>query len=209
MNGLQRRQLFASLLALLAWAALGLQFGLMLQGVTAGQMLLPAVGKFFFYFTILTNIQAAIVLTRLGLLRIDNTAGFEMATAVYIAMVGLGYSLLLRHLFHWTGWMRLADELLHDAMPMFFVLWWVFLARKAPLPWRFLPRFLVWPLIYLALALLVGAITNWYPYPFVNAQVLGYAKVLTLAAGLLVITAGLSAAAVGFARWRSQSINAL
>jgi hypothetical protein len=205
MDRLRRRQFSASLLALLAWTALGLQFGLMLRGVVAGQALLPAIGKFFFYFTILTNLQAAIVLTRAGLLRTENTAGFETATAVYIAMVGLGYSLLLRHLFHWTGWMRVADELLHDAMPVLFVLWWIFLARKRLLPWRVLPRFLVWPLIYLVLALLAGAITGWYPYPFVNAQILGYPKVLTLAAGLLVVTAALSAAAIAFARRRSRN----
>ena len=205
MDSLRRSRLVAFVLAVVAWFALGLQFGLMLQGVFANSRpLLPALGQFFIYFTILTNLQAAVVLTRAGLRQDQNDAGLETATAVYIAMVGLGYSLLLRHMFHLAGWLKVADHLLHDVMPVLFVLWWIFLARKAHLAWSSLPGFLVWPLIYLALALVIGAFTSWYPYPFVNAQALGYPKVLTMSAALLMVTAALSAIAIGFSRWRSK-----
>ena len=40
---------------------------------------------------------------------------------------------------------------------------------------RALARYLIYPALYAAWTLLYGAITGWYPYPFVNAARLGYA----------------------------------
>ena len=178
----------------------------MLRGVHDGRAkLLPAIAQFFCYFTVLTNLQAAIVATGAASKRGWRKPALEAATTVYIAVVGLGYSLLLRHLFDFTGLMRVADTLLHDVAPVLFASWWILAAQKADLPWRHVLTFLIWPLLYFALVLAIGAATHWYPYPFTNAAALGYPRVLAVAAGFIAAAAALSALAIGYSRIRARA----
>src|ERR1700754_2163181 len=93
------------LLAVIAWLAVLLQIGLAVRTVTAaGQSPFVGVINTLSYFTILTNLIVAIVSTASALrgAAADTSSSFltrtstMSAVAVYIFIVGLTYSLLLR-----------------------------------------------------------------------------------------------------------------
>jgi hypothetical protein len=171
--------------ALLGWFALALQLWLSIRMTTAdGRSAWAALWLYLGFFTITTNLLAAMALSARAL-GYDNAfgryfrrPGVVTAIAVSIAVVGLAYNLLLRQLWQPEGWNLVADVLLHDAMPVVFLLFWWFAVPKQELHWRQIGRWLLYPLGYLIYALIRGAITRWYPYPFIDVNTLGYPRVL-------------------------------
>lgn len=190
----------AAVAALLSWLALALQFYFSIRislgrGATVGH----GIWMYFGFFTILTNILVAVVLTaplvspdsRLG--RTCSAPTTVAGVAVNIALVGIVYNLLLRNVWHPQGLQYLNDVLLHDAVPVLFLGYsWLnagigvvtFAARAA---WG------VWPIAYFAYVLVRGSLSGFYPYPFINVAQLGYGRVLVNAilifAGYLLIAA--------------------
>jgi hypothetical protein len=59
---------------------------------------------------------------------------------------------------------------------------------------------LAWPAAYAAYALLRGSLTGFWPYPFLDADALGWPEVMWNAAALVAAFAALGAALIGFAR---------
>jgi hypothetical protein len=57
------------------------------------------------------------------------------AIAVYIFIIGLVYNIILRNLWQPQGSQKIADELLHVAVPLLYVLYWLIFAKKNPLQW--------------------------------------------------------------------------
>jgi hypothetical protein len=130
-------RIYATMTAALAWFALALQCHLTVTlSIANGKTLIAGVIVFFSYFTILTNLLVAVVLsfslwalgTRWGAWFSRPTV--QSGTAVYIAIVGIVYSLLLRHIWDPQGWQKLADVLLHDLIPLLYVAFWVVSCRR-------------------------------------------------------------------------------
>ena len=200
-----------AVMAVIAWFALGLQFYLMvIRSDAQGAALLRLIANYFSFFTILTNLLIAVGLTW-PLVAPDSGGGtffsqpaVTSATAVYIAIVGVTYSLLLRHLWNPQGGQKVADILLHDAMPLMYVAYWLIFVPKGSLRWNDIPRWLIYPLCYLAYALARGATTGWYPYPFLDAGKLGYLPVLLNAAMISCGFLGVSFLAVAVGRWSGR-----
>lgn len=181
-------------LAALTWFALLLQLVILLRVRSAsGLSLMGGVGNFFSFFTVLTNVLVAVTLSgplgwpasRLG--RILSTAGFRTGVAANIALVGLTYSLLLRTLWQPRGAQWLADTLLHDAVPLLYLLFWAWAVPRATLRWYSALRWALYPLAYLLYALLRGVWLGRYPYPFIDVAQLGYTRVAINAAGILLV----------------------
>jgi hypothetical protein len=192
--------------ALLAWLAVILQLALMIRNRTTSTA--EALARFFTYFTILTNILAALCFT-LILGKPSSSGGkffarprTQTAIAIYILMVGIVYNTILRSLWHPQGYQRIADELLHVVNPAFFLLYWLFFVRKsaAAIPWTSLALWLLYPLGYLILILLRGALSGWYPYPFMDVVQLGFGTVLIHSAGMLAAFLLLSVLFLGLAK---------
>src|SRR2546430_1029791 len=156
----------AAILALVCWGALLLQLWLILaNGHANGQPVFEILTNYFSFFTILNNLFVATMFTWTALTPHGPPPGLRTAVAVYIAVVGLGYSLLLRHIWDPQGLQKLADILLHDVMPLAYVIFWiVFCRRLRVLPWSAAIGWLIWPLIYLIYSMVRGSITGWYPY---------------------------------------------
>lgn len=189
---------WAGLTALVAIASVALQYALLLQSVGPsdgnGQATLRLLG----YFTILSNIGvAAVCLARLRG-RSDGMAGpaASAAVALYIGITGLVYVLVLRTLWHPQGWQWWADSGLHYAVPALYLLGWV-TGPHGALRWRQLGMALLFPVLYLGWALLVGRCSGQYPYPFLDLAALG---VVTVARNALVV--GLAFVACGAVLWR-------
>lgn len=184
----------ATLLGALGWASLALQFYLAVTLSLANGVGAPTgILRYFSYFTITTNTLVAIVLSTSWLPDPAKTffsrPGVRAATAAYIGMGGIIYWLFLRNVWDPQGLQWLADVLLHYAMPALYIAFWIAFWRTGTTPWSAVPSWLIYPLTYLAYALVHGAIAGWYPYHFVDAGALGYPQMAVNAA---MITAAFS-----------------
>lgn len=186
------RRRFVAVAVLLGWAGLSIQLYLIFYSRWAlGASLLGGLLSFFSYFTVLTNTLVATVLT-CALTSRESAARrwflqpwVSSGIAVSIAVVGLAYNILLRHLWHPEGWQWLADELMHDVMPLLFLAWWWLCVPKGTLRLWHIALWVIYPLVYFAYALLRGHLLATYPYPFIDVDTLGYPQVFVNAGGLL------------------------
>jgi len=191
------------LVAILGWLGLALQLVVSARLASgAGRPPFTGIVDALCYFTVLTNLLVAIVATAgvTGGRGFFASRGVLASTAVYIFVVGLIYSLLLRSLWAPTGLHKLADALLHDLVPLAYVIWWLCYAPKSGLRWAQTVGWLGYPLAYFAFSVLLGAVTGRYLYPFADISTLGLATVLRNGVLLLVLFEGLALGAVGLVK---------
>lgn len=121
------------------------------------------------FFTVLGN---AIVMAMAAGAALDTAwAGnpaVRAATTLYIVVVAVVFQLLLAAIVRPTGIDWWGNMLAHRLVPALWVLGWITLGRHggirvtSPLLW------LIYPAVYGAWTLLHGAISGWYPYPFLS-----------------------------------------
>jgi hypothetical protein len=176
--------IYAATLALLEWIALALQCYLTLTlSVENGKTVLEGTINFFSYFTILSNLIVAVVLTCSRWSPQSRAGSFfarpraQSAAAVYTTIVGVAYSLVLRNIWDPQGLQRLVDVLLHDLLPVLYLVFWFLFVQKDRLRWVDALWYLIFPAVYCGCLLLRGARTGWYPYPFLDAGNAGYQNV--------------------------------
>src|SRR5690606_28950316 len=93
-------------------------------------------------------------------LRLDAIVG--------ITVTGLVHWFLLRPLLSLEGADYVADKLLHVVVPVLAVIGWAAFGPR-PRVTAFVVRWaLAWPVGWLVVTLVVGAISQWYPYPFLD-----------------------------------------
>ena len=199
--------------ALVAWFGVLLQLVLSLQlAVTNGKSALDGLVVYLGYFTVLTNLLVAVSLSwpllgpRSAPGRWFQRPGVASAIAVSIAIVGLAYHLLLRHIWNPQGLQWLADVTLHYAVPLLCLVHWWYCVPPTRMAWHAPLAWAAWPLAYLVYALLRGAWLQSYPYPFIDVTALGYPQTLLNAAGLLVIFLLLGSVLVAVGRGRFKRL---
>ena len=193
--------------AAVAWFGMGLQFyvshGLMRAN---GHGLAHIVLRYFSYFTVLTNALVVLTMTLPLVAPGSRAARFfshpsaRAGVASYIALVGIAYSLLLRHVWSPQGLARISDQIQHDIVPILYVVFWTAFEPKGSLRWTDVSRWLIYPAIYLGLALIQGAWTGFYPYHFIDAGKLGYPRALAGMWGLVVAFVAIGLAVLGLDR---------
>ena len=202
-------QKLCTLMAIVGWCGLVIQLDLVLLARwTSGASLLGGLVNYFSFFTVLTNTLVAVVLTCVATRQPSKGRTFFLqpwvtsGITVSIIVVGVAYNLLLRQLWQPQGLQWLANELLHDVMPVLFTLYWWFCVPKGSLRVRHIGVWVLYPVLYFAYTLLRGHLLGVYPYPFIDVEKLGYAQAFINACGVL---AGFVLAAliiVGVDRWR-------
>ena len=178
-------------LAISAWAGLLIQLFLLVYNTPEnGMNVLQAIGHFFRYFTILSNIAVATVIS----LQINGKSahwllkpGSQTAVALYIFIVGLVYNLVLRQLWSPQGWQWVVDNLLHVLTPILYLLYWWYFVPDKPQRWNLALRWLLFPAIYFVYAIFRGQLEGVYPYPFIDVNHLGIQKVLFNAIGIMLL----------------------
>lgn len=174
------RKIFMIIITIAAWAGLALQLYILINNTPEnGMTVLQAIGRFFIFFTILSNILIAVSQTILLFFpgskpgRFFSKPTVYCALTLYIFIVGLVYNLVLRNIWQPIGLQKIADDLLHVATPLLYLFFWIFYAPKEKLHWKNSLTWLLFPLIYLVYALIRGATEGFYPYPFLDLNQLG------------------------------------
>ena len=202
-KSLKFKTLFCAMISIVGWFAVLFQLYLII--VNRVTSLPETIVRFFSFFTIQTNILVAICFTCLWL-GPKSTWGlfFSKATnstaiTLYILIVGLVYNVILRFLWAPTGSQKLVDELLHLLIPLFVLLYWIVFVTKKELQYSTIFPWLIFPSIYLIYTLIRGALFDFYPYPFIDVNALGYSEVIRnsfcmllafLFFGMILITVG-------------------
>ena len=158
-------RIFAGTGAALAWFGLGLQLRLAIGfSLARGFSVAHGFIVYFGFFTVLANIIVALVLTTACLRPASRgllaNPTIRSAALVYIAMVALVYSLLLRHVWIPTGAQLIANSLMHDVVPPLYFLHWIAFVPKGTLRWMDPIYWLGFPVAYFLYTLLRGAPPN-------------------------------------------------
>jgi hypothetical protein len=190
--------------ALAGWVGLAVQQYLIFYSRwSTGASLLGGLVNFFSFFTVLTNTLVVVVLSYAVVHRDSAAKRFFLAPrvssaiAVSIVLVSLAYNLLLRHLWQPQGFQFIADELLHDVMPLLFVVYWWRCVPKGVLRFKHIGLWVLYPLVYFAYVLLRGDLLGQYQYPFIDVGTLGYPQVFVNAGGILTGFVLIALAVVG------------
>lgn len=195
-------RLIAALLGFIGWVLLALQLWMTLSSDLAStRPTAEIIVNFFSFFTILSNLLITVVFTWFAVSPPGPPATVQAAAASYIAVVAIGYTLLLRSLWEPEGLQKILDVMLHDIMPLLYIVFWIaFCRRLRPLARRDAWLWLLWPLIYLVYSMVRGHRIGWYPYPFLNPNLTNYFLLIITIAGFLVAFLGLGFAVVWLTR---------
>ena len=189
----------------LGWFAIILQY-LLIASTRSGPELVAWTINYFSFFTTIGNVLVALAMTlpwlaphsRLGqwLLR----PSVRTVIVAYIIVVGVVYHLMLRNLYNPQGWRLACVIILHYVIPPLFIIDWLAFVQKRDLSWKILFGALALPVIYVAWTLAHGAVTGFYPYPFINVARFGYPQVLTTIGAMIAAFVGLVLGLVGIGR---------
>ena len=165
-------------------------------------------GNFFGFFTIQSNILAAVMLVAAALVRPQERGPLFDAVrggvALSITITGVVFALLLSGTqvdlntgFEWV------DFVVHRLIPVVVVADWLLEPARHRLPLWVAGAWLAYPAAWFAFTLVRGAAVDWYPYPFVDVARHGYGGVFLNAAILLVAFAAAALAFLKVGNWRA------
>ncbi len=184
-------------LALVVALALTLQLWLLLHGgpdANSGRVD-PNIGiagrlvRFVSYFTVQSNVLvlvSAITLTsnpaRNGrlwrVIRLDALLG--------IVITGVVFGTVLARIVHLTGLASWANIGFHYVSPSMALLGWLLFGPRLRITLSLVRQAFVWPALWIVYTFLHGAISKWYPYPFLNPTQIGYSQALGNTALVLI-----------------------
>lgn len=183
--------LYRRIFAVLAWLTLGIQYGLFLKALTLAAILDRTV-EYVSYFTIVTNVLIALAISAPAFApeskagRWWSAASPRGAVTAFALVVMIIYHLLLRSLWHPQGLQLINDYMLHYVMPLGMLVDWLAFTPRGGLRWRDAAVWLSVPAFYGLWTLVHGAVSDFYPYPFMDVAKLGYPGVLMNMVGLVL-----------------------
>jgi hypothetical protein len=164
---------FRYVAAVIAWGTLALQLYLLIVGKTAGGAAVAAVDDLS-YFTIDAIVFAALCFTFAG----TQAPVLRTGVALYIVTTMIIYDIVQQPVLPPLGLQFVADVALRYVVPVLYLIDWLFFVPKGRLRPRHALLWLGFPFLYGLYSLLRGALTGWYPYPYLDAGHVGYATVL-------------------------------
>ncbi|MCJ1709055.1 Pr6Pr family membrane protein [Microbacterium sp. VKM Ac-2923] len=186
----------------------------------AGRDVTTVVANFFSFFTILSNVSAAVVLLIVGLRffvrgRRLSPEPVVLATALawvttYMLVTGVVYNLLLRGIPLQPETVPWSNEILHVWGPLFLLLDLFLAPGRRRLGWRAALTAAIFPVAWIVYTLLrAPLITNpntgapyWYPYPFLDPNTGGWGSVVVYVIVIAAVIVAFAVGAVAVGRWR-------
>lgn len=164
---------------IVAWPALALQLILIIGKMTdEDSTATEAVWRYLGFFTILRILFVGLVSSALAVTDqgISTGARTRLAAVAAIVMVGIVYSVALRHVWQPEGWQAVADHAPRDVVPPLFLIAWL-LSPHGHLTWKDVPLVAAPPTAYVSYALVRGQFDSWYAYWFLNPGALTHPAV--------------------------------
>jgi hypothetical protein len=189
-----RARLWFAFIALLALIGIAIEYRVTIAGYP-GQLLGRTI-IFLSFFTILTN--AIVLAASLGIAighgalhRWAVRPRISTAITLYIAVVAVIFQLLLAGLVMLSplGWW--GNMLVHQLVPLLWVLGWLIFAPHGGIDGMAPLRWLIYPLAYTVGVMIHGAATAWYPYPFMDVGKYGVGPSAAKMAVVALFFAGL------------------
>ena len=156
--------------------------------------------RFFTFFTILSNLFAALVWLSLAIRwRARRTRRDDLlrgAATLYLVITFVVVVILLQGAE--LGLSNPAvDLVVHKLFPVLIVIDWIVEPPETDLRMTDVALWLIFPVLWLAFTLVRGAIDGWYPYPFLDPDLGGYRSVayhvVAILAGFLVVAGAIVA----------------
>jgi hypothetical protein len=204
-----RVRILASLTAAVCWAALAVQFSLILEQTNAlraaGALRFPlvaAVAVFLSFLTIHINLIAAVITTcaTAGIRKFERSGRIRSAIAAYMVAGSIIFILALQPYWNHRGAQLLADGLLHYLMPLLYLAFWIAAVPKRQLRWHDPLIWVIYPAIYILLVLAFARMSGFYPYPMIDMRLMGINALISNLAALGVIFLAIGFAVVAVAR---------
>jgi len=201
------------LLAAIAWGGVLLQLWLSINlSIANGKTAADGIIIFLGYFTVLTNLFVALTAT-LPLVAGNTALGRWFARPIVlgcavtsIVIVGITYHLLLRNVWQPQGWQLVADNVLHYAVPILTLIYWIAFPPRAMLSFWAPIAWCLYPAGYFIYVFVRGEWLRSYPYYFIDVTQIGYPQAMRNSFGLLVAFIVLGVIVLAIARIRNRSI---
>jgi hypothetical protein len=165
-------------------------------GTLAGTPMGNRILRVLSFFTIQSNILSGVTAAQLA--RNPDREGavwraVRLAALFGITVTGIVYSTVLAKIHEPHGWQQTStNDVFHYIVPIMMVLGWLAFGPRRRVEVRTITLAILWPVAWASYILIYGAITKWYPYPFVDVITHGYGRVVVNAvavvAVLLVVT---------------------
>lgn len=165
--------------------------------------------EYFTYFTIQTAMINIVVLVVGGILAFRTPIDPPLYSAIrasvfaYAVVTGVVYNLLLRGIPNDDGYIAppWPNENLHVWIPIYIALDWLLNPTRSRLRWSTMWLAVSFPLIWVGVTMVRGALTDWYPYPFLESfGPAGVPGVVQYVVGIAVLIIALAALAVAITR---------
>ena len=161
----------------------------------------------FCYFTVQSNILVLVTCALLAI-RLDRASTvfrvLRLTAVIAIALTGIVFHLALKGLQDLHGSAAVADTLLHTVSPVLCVLGFLLFGPRRLIDPRVAVMACIFPLCWAVFAMIRGALIHFYPYPFIDVDTHGYAKVLLNSVLIAAVFIGLSFAALAYDRFVSR-----
>jgi len=161
----------------------------------------------FAYFTIQSNLLVGVTSLLLALNPDRRSTLFRVArltSLVAITITFIVFHVALAHLFEFERWALVADRILHGIVPILAVVGWLMYGPRGPTSRPILWWSLVFPLAWCAFTLIRGELIGWYPYPFIDIDQLGYARVAVNCVWIAVLYLGVAAGFTTLDGWLTR-----
>ncbi|HXH33735.1 MAG TPA: Pr6Pr family membrane protein [Plantibacter sp.] len=146
--------------------------------------------RLFSAFTILSNL---IVLSVAILLVIDPMRDgrfwrvLRLDALLSIVITGIVYAVVLAPGVNLTGWANVITIGFHYLSPWLTLGAWLVFGPRPRFTWGTVAWAFVWPTAWVLYTFVHGAISGWYPYPFLDVTKLGFAGAALNSLGVLVV----------------------
>lgn len=192
-----------------------------------GQHLPTVAANFLSFFTILSNLLAAIVLIIAAIWALRHRRDSETepnwlavllaCASTYMIVTGIVYNTLLRGVALPQGvtvpW---SNEVLHVVIPLFLLVDLLFAPRRRALRWSAVALATIFPIVWVVYTLvranlIIAPATGnpwWYPYPFLDPHLVpgGYLGVSGYIVGIAIAIIGVACFVVWIGRRRGASV---
>lgn len=132
--------------------------------------------QFFSYFTIQSNLLIMVAAGTLMVRPQRDGRGWRVLrldALLGIVITGLVFDLILAKGVKLTGLAYALTIGFHYISPWGALIGWLLFGPRPRIDWRTIGLAFIWPVLWLAYTFTHGAISGWYPYPFLDAGELG------------------------------------